>query len=303
MKHDAHAILSPHLREALKELELRARKMAQGILHGTHVSRRLGVSTDFDHHKLYQAGDAIRHIDWRATAKHDKVFVKRFREDSSLDVHLLLDISASMAGRTGETSKSRHAMVLAAGLAQLIVNQGDRAGLFAMSGDRLLHRPLGSSGGHMAALLTLLAGADPRGPDQVVRHLATLVERNLPRGLMVFLSDLMFEPGPVRRELAKLHHQGHEVIVVNVRDVTEEEFPFSQWVRFTDLEEGGKPVKVDTVILRRLYTEEYRELMREWDAWSKHQDIHLVVSRSDEAPEAVILKYVQYRNRVTGQSR
>lgn len=303
MKTDANALLSPHLRESLKDLELRARKLVQGMLHGTHGSRRLGVSTDFDHHKLYQAGDAIRHIDWRATAKHDKVFVKRFREDSSLDVHLLLDISASMGGQTGGDSKSRHAVLLTAGLAHLIVSQGDRAGLFAMSGDRLLHRPLGSSNGHMATLLAVLAGAGPRGSDQVIRHLATLVERNLPRGLMVFVSDLMFDPEPVRRELAKLHHQGHEVIVLNVRDITEEEFPFSQWVRFVDLEEGRKPIKVDTVILRRIYTEEYRDLMRDWDAWSKRQDIHHVVSRSDEAPEAAILKYIQYRNRVTGLSR
>ncbi len=303
MNNDAETILSPHLRESLKDLELRARKISQGLLHGTHASRRLGVSTDFDHHKTYQPGDAIRHIDWRATAKHDKIFVKRFREDTALNVHLLLDISGSMGGASAGHSKVEHARLLAASLAYLVVNQGDRVGLSAMSGGRFVQRPLGSSDGHMAALLALLVRSEPQGADNAARNLAALGERNLAKGLLVFISDLMFDPKPIQRELAKLHHQGHEVIVVNVRDIYEEEFPFSQWVRFVDLESGGKPVKVDTVLLRRLYADEYRALMRDWDAWRKRQDIHWLVSRSDHAPETTILEYIQYRNRVTGLSR
>lgn len=303
MNDDAETILSAHVRESLKDLELRARKIAQGLLHGTHASRRLGVSTDFDHHKTYQPGDAIRHIDWRATAKHDKVFVKRFREDTALNVHLLLDISGSMAGASAGHSKAEHARLLAASLAYLVINQGDRVGLAAMSAGRFVHRPLGASDGHMAALLALLVGSAPRDPDNVARNLAALGERHMAKGMLIFISDLMFDPKPVQRELAKLHHQGHEVIVINVRDIYEEEFPFSQWVRFVDLEGTGKPVKIDTVILRRLYADEYRDLMADWQAWRKRQDIHWLVSRSDAAPETTILEYIQYRNRVTGRSR
>jgi uncharacterized protein (DUF58 family) len=303
MDDETDTILSPHLRESLRNLELRARKIAQGLLHGTHASRRLGVSTDFDHHKTYQPGDAIRHIDWRATAKHDKTFVKRFREDTALDVHLLLDISGSMAGESVGHSKAGHARLLAASLACLVINQGDRIGLCAMSGGRLVRQPLGSSDGHMAALLSLLVRSEPQGADNLARNLATLGEQNLAKGMLVFISDLMFDPEPVQRELATLHHQGHEVIVVNVRDTYEEGFPFRQWIRFVDLEGVGRPVKIDTALLRRLYEDEYRNLMADWDAWRKHQDIHWLVSRSDAAPETAILEYIQYRNRVTGLSR
>jgi len=261
MHADADRILPAHLRESLKDIELRARKIVQGLLHGTHASRKLGVSTDFAHHKIYQPGDAIRHIDWRATAKHDRIYVKRFREDTSLNVHLLLDLSASMAGESGGDAKIDHARLLMASLAYLVINQGDRVGLFAMSGERMIHRPLGSSDSHMASLLSVLAHSDPEGRDNVVRHLAALVERNLTKGMIVFITDLMYDPLPVQRELAKLHHQGHEVVVVNVRDLYEEEFPFSQWVRFIDLEKTGKTIRIDAVILRQIYAEKYKAVM------------------------------------------
>lgn len=303
MNDETDTILTPHLRESLKDIELRARKIAQGLLHGTHGSRRPGVSTDFDHHKVYQPGDAIRHVDWRATARQDKVFVKRFREDTALDVHLLLDISGSMAGASAGHSKAGHARLLAASFAYLVMNQGDRVGLLAMSGGRPVRHPLGSSDGHLAALLGLLVRGEPQGADNVARPLAALGEQSVPKGLLVFISDLMFDPKPVQRELAKLHRQGHEVVVINVRDIYEEEFPFNQWVRFVDLEGVGRPAKIDTVILRRLYAEEYGRLMDDWDVWRKRQDIHWVVSRSDTAPEATLLEYIQYRNRVTGLSR
>lgn len=298
MSPTADDILPVKSKEALKNLELVARKTVEGLLHGPHDSRRLGVSTEFDHHKLYQPGDAIRHIDWRASAKHDKLYVKRYREDTCLNVHLVLDFSASMLTANEAHTKSSHAISLAACLAYLIVNQSDRIAALALAEGRLVQCALGSSGLHLVEVLNVLMSHDARGKDVMAKHLGTLVEQSLPRGLIVFLSDMMYDPQPIQRELAKLHHQGHEVLVMNVRDHHEEVFPFSQWVRFIDLEGTYSPVKIDTVVLRQLYIEEYRSLMAGWEAWSKGQDIHFVTSHSHEGPQATLLHYLDYRKRI-----
>ena len=291
-------ILPAQSKEALRNLELMARKTVDGLLHGPHGSKRLGVSVDFDHHTLYQPGDAIRHIDWRASAKHDRFYVRRFREDTCLNVQLVLDFSASMLAANGPHTKTSHAISLAACLAYLVVQQGDRIGMLALSEGERIHRPLGSSGLHLVEVLNALISHDAKGKDDTVRHLGALVEQSLSRGLLIFISDMMYEPEPVQRELARLHHQGHEVVVVNVRDSHEEAFPFSQWVNFIDLEQAYKPVKIDTVLLRKLYAEEYQSVMSEWETWSKGQDIHLVTSYSHEGADAALMGYLEYRNRI-----
>ncbi len=291
-------ILPARSKDALKRLELLARKTVGGIMHGLHASRRLGVSVDFDHHKIYQPGDAVRHIDWRASAKHDRLYVKRHREDTSLNVHLLLDFSASMMTDTGPDTKAAHANLLAACLAYLITNQNDRISLLAMCDGEILQRPLGSSGLHLVEILTVLISHEPQGKDDIVRHLNTLVSRNTARGVVVFVSDLMYEPTAVQRELAKLHHQGHEIVVINIRDRQEEQFAFNQWIRFTDDEKQYAPAKVDTVLLGRLYVEEYRTLMAAWETWSKAQDVHFRPSYAHAGAEATLVDYINYRNRI-----
>lgn len=288
-------ILSVESKESLKRLELLARKTVEGLLHGPHESRRLGVSVEFDHHKLYQQGDSIRHIDWRASAKHDQLYIKRFREDTCLNVHLMLDLSASMSNGVEGHLKETHAKSLAACLAYLITRQSDRIALMALADGVFVQQRLGSSGVHMVQILNLLVTHEAQGKDDMHQHLHTLVEQNLARGIIVFISDLMYEPQEIQRELSKLHHQGHEVIVINVRSGEEETFPFHQWVKFTDPEDVYKPTKIDTILLRTLYLEEYESLMREWEAWGKAQDIDLITSRAHEGPEDALLHYIDRR--------
>jgi uncharacterized protein (DUF58 family) len=203
-----------------------------------------------------------------------------------------------MLSASGVHTKVSHAISLAACLAYLVIKQNDRLAVVAMSEGECLQSPLGSSGPHMVAVLDALLAHAARGEDDLVRHLGALLHQNSPRGLVVFISDLLYDPQPVQSQLAQLHHQGHEIIVVNVRDRHEELFPFNQWVRFVDLEQRHGPVKVDTVVLRRFYLEEYQAVMAEWQTWSKGQDIHFITSHSHEGAETTVLRYFDYRRRI-----
>lgn len=143
-------LLSAESKEALQHLELFARKSVQGWMHGVHPSKRLGVSTEFDHHKNYQAGDPIKHVDWKASARHDRFYVKRYLEDTSLRVRLVVDRSASMLQDQGGTTKYLHAQRTAACLAYLVVNHGDLVGLMLASTVQNHWLPMGSTQGHMS---------------------------------------------------------------------------------------------------------------------------------------------------------
>jgi uncharacterized protein (DUF58 family) len=283
----------------MARLEVIARRMVQGFMHGGHHSRRLGVSTEFDHHKGYQPGDPLKHVDWKASARHDRYYVKRYVEDSALTVRMIVDHSGSMAYRTGEgPSKYLQAARLAGCMAYLITSQGDSVALTLVATGETVWLPPGSTQRHLVHILDTLAAREAKSKDGLVGSLHQLLERNERRGIVAVASDLMFDPAPVQRELGGLIAQGHEVLLFQLRDRTEEEFPFNRWVQFGDLENASVKHRVDAVTLRRLYREEYDRLCEKWSKWAQKHGAHLVVVQSDKSVEVVFSKYLMFRSGV-----
>ncbi len=294
-------ILTPAARDALKHLELFARRVAEGFLQGAHRSRRKGVSTEFDHHKIYQAGDPLRHIDWKVSARHEKYFVKRYIEDTALGVRLVVDRSASMLQESGGPSLYLVAARIAASLAYLVLRQRDAVGLVLTVADETVWLPARSVDQHLVRILQALATRAAGGPDSLAGVLQAILERAERRGLIVVVSDLMFDPAPVQRQLARLQAQGHEVLLCQVRDPVEEDFPFSRWVQFQDREQPGVRHRLDTVSLRRIYREEYQAWMAEWRRWAARYDLHFVSLRSDEHVETALSEYMAFREGLVGK--
>ena len=290
-------VLPAGAQDALGQLELYARTVVQGWLHGAHESRRLGVSTDFDHHKLYQPGDSLKHIDWKASARHDRYFVKRYIEETALTVQMVVDRSGSMAYAGEESSKYLHAARIAACLAYLISSQNDLVGLGLTSRQDTEWIPAGSTQRHLAQILNALAAREASDADGLRVCLQTMVARGHRRGLVIAISDFMFDPEPVQAELARLAIQGHEILLVHVQDVVEEEFPFNRWTHFTDLENPRVLHRVDAVTLKRLYREEYDRLCESWRQWARKWGAHRVALPTDRSPETVLSEYVAARNR------
>jgi uncharacterized protein (DUF58 family) len=133
-----------------------------------------------------------------------------------------------------------------------------------------------------------------------VNTIRALVDRGERKGMVVLISDMMYDPVPVQKQLARLTAQGHEVLVCQLRDPTEEDFPFNRWVQFGDLEDPAIHHRLDTVPLKKIYLEEYQMLLEEWRAWAKKYDVHFVSARTTESVETMLSEYLHFRHERQG---
>src|SRR4029077_1936771 len=132
---DSRELADPEFFSRLESVELRARSVVEGFLHGLHRSPYIGFSVEFASHHEYVAGDDPRHINWKLYARQHRLYVKEFDGDTNLNLYVLLDVSGSMACASLGRSKLSYAATLAAALAHLAIRQHDAAGvtLFADS--------------------------------------------------------------------------------------------------------------------------------------------------------------------------
>lgn len=295
-------VLSPRAKEALRHLELYARRMVEGMLHGAHKSKRKGYGDDFDHHKNYQPGDPLKHIDWKVSARHDKYYVRRYLEETALGVRIVVDRSGSMLQHTGELpSKYLQAARTAAALAYMVLRQGDSVGAVLTNAEQTLWLPTRSVNTHLVAILRALASSEAVAEDNLQTCLKTILDRAERKGIVAVISDMMYDPEPVQGQLARLVAQGHEVICFQLRDPTEEDFPFNRWVQFQDLEDPTVRHRLDAAILKRIYHEEYKALTEEWEAWAKKHNVHFVSYRTEESVEKVLSQYILFRSEIFGK--
>ena len=163
---DPTTSVTPELLAALTSVDLRARAVVEGLMNGHHRSPQQGVSLDFAQHRPYVAGDDPRQLDWKVYGRSDKLYLKQYRQETNLDLLLLVDCSGSMgyAGPEATTKKQNgrgepavkprwskwdHAATVAAALARLALRQQDRVGLTLFADDEVLSTRL-SGASHQA---------------------------------------------------------------------------------------------------------------------------------------------------------
>jgi uncharacterized protein (DUF58 family) len=276
----------------LATLQLRARTVAEGVFVGTHTSRRFGASTDFAEHKVYTAGDELRHLDWKVLARKDRLYVRRFWEESSLDVHLVLDASGSMAYAGGARgaygiSKMAYASTLAGALAYIANGRGDPFSLTLFSGEEKGTLPLRSRRDHLHATLNLLESATPQGETRAVEALSAVAERITRRSLLVVISDLLDVGESILGPLGVLRKRGADVLLLQVLDRDELEFPFDGVVRFEDLE-GDRLAQVDAPGVRKAYLAELKRFLDGIAEGATKRDLRHHVIPTDAAPSLAL---------------
>nr|WP_236676220.1 DUF58 domain-containing protein [Chryseolinea lacunae] len=231
-------------------LELLARQLVEGFITGLHKSPYHGFSVEFAEHRLYNEGESTRHLDWKVYARTDKLFTKRYEEETNLRCLIAIDTSASMYYPVANKAKIRFAKYAAAALGYLLHRQRDAVGLCLFSDAVQTLTQVKSSGTHLSKLLTLLNDVDtvPSTTQQktnVAKVLHELAEKIHKRSLVVIFSD-MFDSSEEADDLFKalqhLKHNKHEVIVFHVMDnQTELLFNFEDRpMEFIDLESGEK---------------------------------------------------------------
>src|SRR6188474_1859947 len=163
--------LDPAVIGRLGSMELKARTVVEGFLAGLHRSPYKGFSVEFAEYRQYLPGDDLSALDWKVYARTDRHYIKKFEEETNLECHILIDVSASMGYRgAAPMSKLEYGSVLAASLAFLMNKQRDATGRIAF------RMPAGARTGHLHALLLALERLTPGARSDVGRPLHQLAE-------------------------------------------------------------------------------------------------------------------------------
>ena len=254
--------LHPDTLAQVAGLQLRARLIVEGLMTGMHRSPYQGQAVEFAEHRQYTPGDDLRHLDWKVFGRTDKLYLKRYQQETNLDLVLMVDGSGSMAygspTRRGHAwRKFDHATSIAAALAYLALQQQDRVGLIVFA-DRTLDviRPSGARG-QWRSIITSLSAQPVEPPTQMERvtdEAMSLIQR---RALVVILSDLFEDIDTISAALARLRFRQHDVILLQTLDTNELNFPFQAPTRFLGLEHEGR-LDLDPLALRTAYLEQMR---------------------------------------------
>jgi uncharacterized protein (DUF58 family) len=229
--------LDPATLSRIDNLELLARIVVEGFLNGLHHSPYLGLSVDFAEHRAYMPGDDIRRIDWRLWARTDRFYVKEFEADTNANFSVILDISRSMDFGTGIT-KLDYARYLAACLAWFSRKQRDRVGLITFDADMVDRVP--PSAKNLNVVLHTLDRVKAGKPGQLRAPLLKIAETFHRRSILAVISDFYEEPKAVIDAVNLLRAKGNDVIVFQILDPAELDFPFPDAANFQDLETGER---------------------------------------------------------------
>ena len=267
---------TPELQQRLGRLEFLASQAVEGFITGMHKSPFHGFSVEFAEHRLHNPGESTKHLDWKLYARTDKMFVKRYEEETNLRCQIVMDASRSMAYPDGVTledsrmSKLKFSVLAAAALTELFRRQRDAVGLSLFSEALDLQTPARSSRAHHRMLFDKLEGllTEPSEPRQTsaVDALHQVAEATPRRSLILVFSDLLDraeDPDALLSALQHLRHNKHEVVVFHVLDATTEvdfEFP-DRPTRFVDLE-TGEELKLHPSEVRENYTQTMAKLRK-----------------------------------------
>lgn len=258
-------LLDPAEVARLGGIEIVAEGVVEGFLAGVHRSPFRGFSVEFTEHRAYQPGDELRYLDWRILARSDRLFVKQFEEETNLRAMILLDASRSMAwrGSPERLTKRAYADRLGAALALILLRQRDATGLVTFDEEVRQVVPARVKAGQWTRLVrALIDTPDGRGTAAAaaLQRLTGLLAR---RGLVVLISDLLFDRDLALAAMRYLRHRGHQVVVFHLMDPAEAQLGGPPEVRFRD-PESRSTVVVRPRELARAYADTVR---REISAW------------------------------------
>lgn len=251
-------------------LELLASQVVEGFITGLHKSPFHGFSVEFAEHRIYNTGESTRHIDWKLFARTDKLFVKRYEEETNLRCQVVIDTSGSMFYPAEGFNKIKFSVYAAASLMHLLRKQRDANGLTLFDSNIHYHSECKVSLTHLRLLFNqlnlLLEAPQAQKSSHIAQSLHELADRLHRRSLVIIFSD-MFGSGEQQEELFSalqhLRYNKHEVILFNVNDSkTEHLFDFSNRpYLFIDSETGERiklfPAQVKEQFLQGL--EKYKQ--------------------------------------------
>lgn len=246
-------LLDPNVLSRIGHLELVSLRLVDGILTGRHRSKHQGGVFEFAEHRDYSAGDEIRLIDWRVYGKSDRYYIKRYEEETNLQVVMVLDASGSMEFGLSTLSKFDYARVGCACLSRLILRQRDAVGLAVVDNGLARFVPPRAHAHHLEALCDGLRAARPRATTALSTGLLEAARRIRRRGIFLIWTDAFSDREDVTRSIKQLRQRGHEAVLLHVLAPEETSFQFDGWSRFECLETGALHLDLDPTAIRQEY--------------------------------------------------
>lgn len=289
----------------LTSARLKIYRAKLGTKQGGHKSLVTGCSNDFAQHRQYAPGDEPKRIDWRVLARTNRLMIRQYDQETNLRATLLIDSSASMAYRDAKSGNSldrtpdkiTHAKRLAAALAWILIRQGDAVGFMSYSTGVTFRSTHASTVQHLHRLFGSLEQIAPQSTEDSVSVLHKIAKTLPPRGLIFLISDLFLEPLSLRDALSHLRHRNHELIVLQVLARDEIHFPFSDSLRFRNLEDGQQFYEADSSAIRREYKSQLDKHLQSIKQICRQVQADYVLTTTGDDVADVVNHFLESRNR------
>jgi len=255
-------------------LELLAKQVVEGFITGLHKSPFHGFSVEFAEHRAYNKGESTRHIDWKLYGRTDKLFTKKYEEETNLRCQIVIDCSSSMLFPVDAAiNKLSFSIYAAASLIELLKRQRDAVGISLFADSLLLHTETKTSTRHHRMLYAELENhlKEYQNSDKVrtaaVDALHDIAELSHKRSLIIIFSDLLDDPekkDDFLNAIQHLKHNKHEVVIFHVIDKNiEVEFELeNRPYKFVDME-TGEELKLTPSQIKEEYTSSLQNYFRE----------------------------------------
>jgi uncharacterized protein (DUF58 family) len=291
---DPRTLTDPAFFSRLENLELRARGIVEGFMHGLHRSPFVGFSVEFASHREYAQGDDLRHVNWKLFARQKRLYVKQFDAETNMNLYLLLDISSSMECKSLGVSKLEYGAALAASLTHLALKQHDAVGLVLLADEVVAHLPPRARPHQMQEILRAIHNTKARRTTSTTRAFQQAAELCKHRGIVVLFSDLFDDLDGLMRGIERLRFAQHEVIVFHLWDPWERDLPLEGHYRFHDLE-TGEVLLTQAESVRDAYRTAVEAWRTELEIECRNRAVDRIELKTDEPLDQALVDYLVRR--------
>jgi len=294
----------------LDNLEFIANQVVEGFIIGLHKSPFHGFSVEFAEHRVYNPGDSIKDIDWKVYGRTDKMFVKKYEEETNLRCQLVVDVSSSMyypeITEKMPVNKIKFSIIASASLMHLLKNQRDAVGMTIFSDNVEWQSGAKSSNVNQKLLLSQLESIRDREQKNkttaAAKSLHQIADSIHKRSLVIIFSDMMDNMEKADETFSALQHlkyNKHEVILFHVVDKKkEEEFEFeNRPYTFIDVETGEK-VKLQPNQVKEFYVEQMAKFKKELKLRCAQYQIDFVEADINQDYKQILLPYLVKRSKM-----
>ena len=303
--------LDPVFLSKLANMDLVARCAVEGFFAGLHPSPFHGFSVEYSDHRQYHPGDELKFVDWKMFGRSDRLYIKRFRQETNATVYILLDTSKSMsfAGNSPRLRGDRlapaeagvrkidYACFLAAALSYLMLSQGDSTALLLFAETVGKYIPPKSKRTHLNAILTALQSTNPAGRTNLANVLHAFAEATKRRGMVILISDLLDDQGDIYKGLAHLKFLKHDVIIFHTLDHQELNLGYEGLIEFEDLESKAR-LQTFPQSIRDSYRKRVAEFLDEVQKTAGKSGIDYCLLDTSQPLDKALIAYLAKRKRM-----